>query len=310
VRFRTKLDGLEKFWLESGAQRTVNYNDLPAGHYQFHVTACNQSGAWNEAGASVAFVVLPYFWQTWWFLIVSILAGAGAVAGTVYVTQRQKWRRQLRLVEMQLSLEKERTRIAQDIHDGVGANLTEIAWLAEVAEKDATDPTEVRAQTRKISNTARETVRSFDEIVWAVLPQNDTLRSLVDYLGQRVDELFENTPTRCWFTAPNDLPNIVVPAEVRHSFYLACKETLHNVNKHAHATEVKIGVVLRDSQLRVEIEDNGNGFDISASNDSRNGLRNLRQRFADLGGRFELQSLPGKGTHVTMTIPLNHQSAN
>jgi len=310
VRFRTRLDGLEKDWVDSGTQRTVNYNDLPLGNYQFHVTACNQSGVWNEAGASLAFVVLPYFWQTWWFLTISILAGAGAVAGTVYFTLSQKWRRQLRRVEMQLSLEKERTRIAQDIHDGVGANLTEIAWLAEVAEKDATDPAEVRAQTRKISSTARETVRSFDEIVWAVLPQNDTLRSLVDYLGQRVDELFENTPTRCWFTAPNDLPNIVVPAEVRHSFYLACKETLHNVNKHAHATEVKIGVVLRDSQLRVEIEDNGNGFDISVSNDSRNGLRNLRQRFADLGGRFELQSLPGKGTHVTMTIPLNHQSAN
>jgi signal transduction histidine kinase len=206
---------------------------------------------------------------------------------------------------MQLSVEKERARIAQDIHDGVGANLTEIAWLAEVAEKEATDPEEVRAQTRKISSTARETVQSFDEIVWAVLPQNDTLKSLVDYLGQRVDELFENTATRCWFVAPNDLPDIVVPAEIRHSFYLACKEALHNVNKHAHATEVKITMILEDTQLRVEIADNGSGFDISASSATRNGLRNLRQRFADLGGRFELRSVPGKGTFVIMSMPLN-----
>ena len=150
---------------------------------------------------------------------------------------------------MQLSVEKERARIAQDIHDGVGANLTEIAWLAEVAEHDAGKPEEVRAQARKISSTARETVQSFDEIVWAVLPENDTLTSLVEYLGRRVDEMFDNTATRCWFTAPPELPDIVVPAEVRHSFYLACKEALHNVNQHAAATEVRVQIVVEEGTL-------------------------------------------------------------
>lgn len=310
VRFRRQLIGLEKTWFEAGTQRAANYDYLSPGDYEFRVTACNQDGVWNTTGASLAFTVMPYFWQTWWFLVATVLGGGGLVAGTVYYVVHQKWRRQLQRVEMQLSVERERARIAQDIHDGVGANLTEIAWLAEVAEKDAADPAEVRTQARKISTTARETVQSFDEIVWAVLPQNDTLASLVSYLGQRVDEFFENTPTRCWFSAPNDLPNIVLPAEVRHSFYLACKEALHNVNKHAHAGSVKVQVIVRDEQLRVEIEDDGCGFDQSASAACGNGLRNLRQRFENLGGRFELQSTPGGGTQITMSIPLKSNALN
>jgi signal transduction histidine kinase/ligand-binding sensor domain-containing protein len=304
VRFRHKLVGLENQWVEAGTQRTVNYAHLPPGPYQFHVIACNQAGVWNEAGATVGFQVLPHVWETWWFLAAAALVAAATIGGTVSYTIRRKLKRQLERLEMQLSLERERARIAQDIHDGVGANLTEIAWLAEVAEHDAAKPDEVRTQARKISATARETVQSFDEIVWAVLPENDTLTSLVEYLGRRVDELFDGTTTRCWFSAPQELPGIVVPAEVRHSFYLACKEALHNVNQHAAATEVRVRVAVEDSTLRVDIEDNGRGFDPAADQPQGNGLRNLRQRFHALGGRFNLESRPGQGTKVSMTIPL------
>ncbi len=304
VRFRHKLEGLEEQWVEAGAHRTANYNHLAPGIYRFQVTACNQAGVWNEAGATLAFRVLPYFWQTWWFQIGGFLFAAGAITGSVLFTSRRRWRRRLERLEMQLSVEKERARIGQDIHDGVGANLTEIAWLAEVAEHAAGEPEEVRAQARKISSTARETVQSFDEIVWAVLPQNDTLTSLVEYLGRRVDEMFDNTPTRCWFTSPPELPDIVVPAEVRHSFYLACKEALHNVSKHAAATEVRVRVAVEQGMLRVNIEDNGCGFDPSSARPEGNGLRNMRQRFQALGGRFTLESHPGQGTRVSMSIPL------
>jgi signal transduction histidine kinase/ligand-binding sensor domain-containing protein len=304
VRFRYRLEGLEDQWVEAGTQRRANYGHLSPGDYRFRVTACSPAGVWNEAGAALAFRVLPYLWQTWWFIAGAALFTAGALGGTVAYMSRRKLKRQLERVEMQLSVEKERARIAQDIHDGVGANLTEIAWLAEVAEHDAGDPAEVRAQARKISSTARETVQSFDEIVWAVLPQNDTLTSLVEYLGRRVDELFDNSPTRCWFTAPRELPDTVVPAEVRHSFYLACKEALHNVNKHAEATEVRVQVAVEDGTLRVDIEDNGCGFDPAAESAKGNGLRNLRQRFQDLGGAFSLDSRPGEGTRISMSIPL------
>lgn len=303
VRFRYKLEGLESEWVEVGERRTANYSPLPPGEYRFEVIACNQAGVWSETSASLRFHVLPHFWQTWWFQIGGFVVLVGILTGSILFSNRRRWQRRLERIESELNVEKERARIAQDIHDGVGANLTEIAWLAEMAGQDALRPEEVRTQTRKISGTARETVQLFDEIVWAVLPQNDTLTSLLGYLGRRVDEWFENSPTRCWFTAPRDLPDIVVPAEVRHGFYLACKEALHNVNKHAHATEVRLHITVTDDTLRVDIEDNGRGFDPGTVTGG-NGLRNLGQRIQKLGGQFELRSEPGRGTKINMTITL------
>ena len=304
VRFRSQLENLDKGWNEVGSQRVAHYSHLPPGDYRFRVAACNQASVWNETWATLTFRVRPHFWQTWWFLTGAILLAAAGLAGLVFYAARRRYKRRLQTLEAQLSVERERSRIARDIHDGIGANLTEIAWLAEVAEKDATNPAEVCAQTRRISSTARETVESFDEIVWAVLPRNDTLKSLVEYLGRRVDDLFESSPTRCWFTAPPDLPNIVVPAEVRHGFYLACREALNNVLKHARATEVRIRLSFGDSTLRVTIEDNGCGFEASASQGAGHGLRNLRKRFQDLGGTFDLQSRPGHGTVVSLALGL------
>jgi signal transduction histidine kinase len=235
--------------------------------------------------------------------IITTLAAVG-LSGLVFYTARRRYKRRLKRLEMQLSIERERGRIAQDIHDGVGANLTQIAWLAEVAESDAGKPDEVRTQTRKISGTARETVQLFDEIVWAVLPQNDTLASLTAYLGRRVDEWFETGSTRCWFSVPQELPDFIVPADVRHNFFLACKESLHNVKKHAQATEVRVQTTVVNNVLRMEIVDNGRGFNLAATSKGRNGLLNLRQRFEKLGGSFELHTQPGQGTRITMSIKL------
>lgn len=304
VRFRTKLEGIDPDWIEAGEQRQVSYSTLPPGKYQFRVTAYNQAGLWNESGATLMFRVLPQFWQTWWFTTGTTALGAVGLTALIFHTARRRYKHRLARLEMQLSVERERARIARDIHDGVGANLTEIAWLAEVAEHDAAKPDEVRTQVRKISGTARETVQLFDEIVWAVLPQNDTLTGLIEYLGRRVDEWFENSSVRCWFTAPRELPDCVVPAEVRHGVFLACKEALHNVNKHAQATEVRVQVTAIDSTLRISITDNGRGFDTRATARG-NGLRNLRKRFEELGGSFELNSQPGHGTQIQMVIQLN-----
>ncbi|TXT46590.1 MAG: two component regulator sensor protein [Limisphaerales bacterium] len=304
IRVRHKLDGFDSDWVEAGAQRTLTYPKPSPGTYRLRVIAANNDGLWNETGATLAFTVVPAWWQTWWFLAAAVLAGAGAVGGAVRFITRRRWQRRMRKLEAQHALERERTRIAQDIHDDLGASLTEIAWLGELAEQDAGDPGEVRAQARKISSTARETVRSLDEIVWAVRPESDTLKGLIEYLGRRADELFESTPVRCWFTAPAELPDLPLAADVRHDFYLACKEALHNVLKHAHATEVRVELALAGTTLRARVTDNGRGFDASAARADGNGLRNMRQRIERLGGRFELRSAAGQGTTVEMTITL------
>ncbi len=304
IRVRHKLDDFDSDWIEAGTQRTLTYPKPPPGSYRLRVIAANNDGVWNETGATLAFTVVPAWWQTWWFIAIAVLTGAGAVGGAVRFITRRRWQRRMRQLEAQHALERERTRIAQDIHDDLGASMTEIAWLGELTEKDAGDPGEVRAQARKISAAARETVRSLDEIVWAVRPESDTLKGLVEYLGRRVDEMFENTPVRCWFTAPAELPDLPLAADVRHDFYLACKEALHNVLKHAHATEVRVELELAGTALRARITDNGRGFDPAAARGEGNGLRNMRQRIERLGGRFDLRSAASRGTTAEMTITL------
>ena len=106
--------------------------------------ACNQSGVWSETPAALAIRVLPYFWETWWFETGSVALAMLALGGGILYAARFRWQRKVKRLEVQLSVAKERRRIAQDIHDGVGANLTEIAWLAELAEKGATDPENVQ----------------------------------------------------------------------------------------------------------------------------------------------------------------------
>jgi ligand-binding sensor domain-containing protein/signal transduction histidine kinase len=303
VGFRHKLLGFEKDWVDSGTQRSTGYSLLPPGDYEFLVNACNQTGVWSEATARFAMTVLPYFWQTWWFgasMILLAVAGAGAA----FFNVRRRWQRRLKRVQLQLTVETERSRIAQDIHDGVGANLTEIAWLAEVVEKEATNPQKVRAQASKISDTARQTVQSFEEIVWAVLPENDTLESLIEYMGRRVDEMFDGSEILYHFSAPDQLPHVTIAAEIRHSFYLACKEALHNVSKHSMATSVVVEVTVRNNQLCVLISDNGCGFAAAADGPAGNGLRNMRQRLRELSGEFNVQTGHGQGTRISMSIPL------
>lgn len=308
VRFRYRLDGLEKDWLEAGTARTVTYPHVPPGQYQFLVMACNQSGVWSDTPTGMPIFVQPYFWQTWWFYTIATFIIVSILGGVVYSVLRFRYQRKVKGLEVQLSVARERGRIAQDIHDGVGANLTEIAWLAELAEKGAANVDIVRAHSSKISATARETVRSFEEIVWAIFPQNDSLTGLVEYLGRRVDEMFESTNIRYRFSAQHTLPAIIIPAEVRHSFYLACKEALHNVIRHSGAKNVLVQVTTKDATLEVCIEDDGCGFDLDPSSSTGNGLRNMQRRLEALGGKFDLQSRPGGGTRIRMTIFLDAQA--
>jgi signal transduction histidine kinase len=145
-------------------------------------------------------------------------------------------------------------------------------------------------------------VRSLDEIVWAVRPENDSLQALIDYFGHRVDEFSENSPIRVWFTPPVAIPQITVPAEVRHNFYLSCKECLNNALKHSRASEIRITLQMIGSELQAEIQDNGCGFSHESSRG--NGLSNMRRRIQSLGGCFELSSTPKTGTSVQIRVPL------
>jgi signal transduction histidine kinase len=313
VRFRYRLEGLETKWMDAGTKRSVNYSYIPPGKYTFRVLACNNDGVWNESGGAFAFTVLPHFWQTWWFRTLAGLNAAVLVAGTVLFTTRRRMRHKLERIERQRAIERERARIAKDIHDDLGASLTRITLLSQSARGEMEHSPEAAADLDRIYRTARELTRAMDEIVWAVNPQHDTLDSLATYLGKFAQDFLNAVHVRCRLDLPMQLPVWPLTAEVRHNLFLAFKEALNNAVRHADATEVRVSLSIEPAGFALRVEDAGRGFvtgaDGSAARDpvrlaSGNGLANMQQRLAEIGGRCDLRSAPGEGTKVTFFVPV------
>lgn len=303
-RFRYRLEGRDKNWTDAGSERVAHFNKLAPGKYVFHVIACNEDGVWNEAGATLAVTVAPPFWRTPWFLTASILFSVGALAGVIYLVSTAKLKRQLRAHRQKELLERERSRIARDLHDQLGANLTQVALLGELAEADKDLPGEVALHAQQICQTARDTTRSLDEIVWALNSSNDTLESLANYACKYAQDYFALAGVSYRAELPVQLPPAAILPEVRHNVFLAFKEAVNNVVKHAHATEARVKLRLAPGKFILSVEDNGCGLGDVAAKKLRNGLKNMRKRLADVHGEFEI--LPGEngGTVVQLKVPI------
>lgn len=304
VEFRYRLlGGPDENWVESGAVRSVPYPRLPNGTYTFEVTASNGDGNWNQKYTHIILIVAPFFWQTWWFKLAEVAAFTLCVIAIVRYVSFRRLRAQLRVLEQQAALQRERARIAKDIHDDLGANLTQIAYLGELANQDRGAPNLVGERIKKISATARQAVKSLDEIVWAVNPRNDTLAHLLDYAGQFAVDYLRLIGIRCRLDFPTEIPSHELSTDLRHNLFLVIKETLHNIFKHANATEVWLRAAVNDQALEIIVEDNGRGF-ASAPNDAlADGLRNMKQRMNDIGGDFHVKSQPGSGTKIILRLP-------
>ncbi|HLP75987.1 MAG TPA: two-component regulator propeller domain-containing protein, partial [Candidatus Paceibacterota bacterium] len=312
VHFRYRLKGFEDEWMAVGTKRVADYSYVPPGDYAFQVIACNSDGVWNETGASFAFTVQPHLWQCWWFRILEAFAGGTVLVAVVLVIYRRRVRLKLERLERQRAIERERSRIAQDIHDNLGASLTHISLLSQSAYSELDNPSHAATQLDRIYNTARELTRAMDEIVWAVNPKHDTLDSLASYLGKFAQDFLGPLHIRCRLDVPVHLPAWPVTAEVRHNLFLALKEALHNVVKHAAATEVSVSLVTKSDVFTIILHDNGRGFDPETVHRnapdgpdrfaSGNGLINMRQRLEKIGGRCEIESPPGKGTTVRFIV--------
>ena len=304
VRFQYRLEGRETAWTEAGDSRVAHYGRIEPGRYRFHVIAYNEDGLSDENGSVLKITVRPQFWQTGWFRTGILLGLAGLVAAGVRYLSTQKLRRELQLHEEQEALEKERARIARDLHDQLGANLTQVALLGEMSSADKHQPAEIEAHAQQISQTARQTTRALDEIVWAVNPSNDTLEGLTTYACKYAQEYLALAGLRYRAEVPAQLPATPLPPEVRHHAFLAFKEAVNNVVKHAQASEAWIRLHLDPAGFTFEIEDNGRGLASSPAPQNRNGLRNMKKRMEEIGGRFSIEPGSQGGTRVRLIIPL------
>jgi signal transduction histidine kinase/ligand-binding sensor domain-containing protein len=304
ARFKYRLEGREKNWTDIAGERVAHFNRLPPGKFVFHVIACNEDGVWNEAGAVLAVTVEPPFWRTPAFLVFAALVSLGALAGIVYLVSTAKLKRQLRAHRQKELLEKERARIARDLHDQLGANLTQVALLGELAEADKHLPGEVELHAQQISLTARDTTRSLDEIVWALNSSNDTLESLVNYACKYAQDYFALAGVSFRADLPTQLPPTPILPEVRHNVFLAFKEAVNNVVKHAQATEARVKLRLEPDKFVLTVADNGRGLGDLSAKRLRNGLKNMRKRLADVHGELEITSGADGGTVVKLTVPV------
>ncbi len=307
ARFRYRLEGRDKNWTDAGGERVAHFPKLVPGKYIFHVIACNEDGVWNEAGATLPVTVEPPFWRTPWFITGAILFFIGALAGTIYLISTAKLKRELRAMQQKELLEKERSRIARDLHDQLGANLTQVALLGELAEADKDLPGEVELHAQQISATARDTTRSLDEIVWALNSSNDTLESLANYACKYAQDYFALAGVSYRAELPTQLPAATILPEVRHNVFLAFKEAVNNVVKHAQATEARVKLRLEPGKFILIVEDNGRGLGDVADKKLRNGLKNMRKRLADVHGEFEIAPRATGGTVVRLTVPVKNQ---
>ncbi len=303
-RFKYRLAGYDAGWVEADTRHVAYYNNLPPGSYQFQVIACNNDGIWNEAGASVDLLLQPDFWQTWPFKLAIGMGGLVFVAAGARYTTRKRMKLKLQRLEQQHSLEKERARIARDIHDDIGATLTQISLLSQLAEKESGRPEQVRDYTRKITNTARDLAQAMDEIVWAINPKNDSLKHLIGYIFRFAEEFLTLTELRLRKDRPQVIPDIPVPAEVRHNVFLVVKEALNNIVRHSGAGEARLNISTSNNTLLIVIEDDGHGFVPGSDDAYGNGMGNMKKRTEEAGGIFLVTSSNGRGTQIKLTIPL------
>ncbi len=304
IRLQYRLDGLDSGWVDANPERVANFSRLPAGNYRFRVRASSDEGTWNENGATFAFTVTPFLWQQWWFQSLALFLFAAATIVAVRYISFRRLRHKLQMLEAQAALDKERARIARDLHDDLGSRLTEIVLLSDLMFDDANQP---NPAAHRVSETAREVIKSLDETVWAVNPRNDTLPHLMDYIGQFAVGFLRTARIDCHADVPIHVPKKNVSTEVRHNLFLVVKEALNNIVSHANATEAWLKISTDERAVGIIIEDNGHGFENAPNNGTADGLRNMRQRIEEIGGKFDLQSKTAKGTCIAITVPLENK---
>lgn len=305
VRYRWRLQGLDDAWVEGGGSAVAEFERVPPGDYAFEVQAAVADGPWSVAPARCRLSIPSFFWERPAFRLVAAVAAMSASAGLGAGLIRLRHARRVARLEREREIERERTRIARDLHDDLGASLTQIDLLGALVERCGTGSPAAAEHLHEIRGKAVETIATLDEIVWAVSPTNDTLRSLCDYLTSFAEQFFRATDVRCRLDIapiPGDVP---LPADIRHALFHSVKEALNNVVRHAAATICHVRLSADGGVLAIDVDDDGRGFD---SHDHGfvpgDGLANMRSRMEAVGGWHVVDTVRGGGTRVRLAVPL------
>lgn len=325
LRYQYKLEGADEDWSAPTESRTVTFANLRPAAYRFMVRAVNSEGSVSETPASVAFVVLPPIWQRWWFLLgVAVLVAGSTLAVFRYRTNRlleinraladareaeEKLRRsrEERLAE----LEKVRSRIATDLHDDIGASLTQIAILSEVAQAQSGGNGAASDSLGKITDVSNELVGTMSDIVWSINPSKDHLSDLTQRMRRFASDILSSKGIAFHFETPSSESDVAVTTNIRREVFLIFKETINNIVKHAGAKNVSMRMEIHSDRLHLNVADDGVGIQREQELDPSggNGLPSILRRAKELDGELSIDSPPGGGTVVNLIVPLYEVSA-
>ena len=303
TRFSYRLEGSgNETWSEPSANATINLANLSPGDYSLRAKAIFLHGRYPDIESAFSFTVLPPWWQAWWFrsLVALAVVVLSLLAIRFYI--KRKLQLQRALLEKKQAVEKERTRIATDMHDDLGAGLSRIKFLSETIGMKKQQHLPIEEDIDNIRTYSHEMIDKMGEIVWALNEKNDTLDDLLSYTRSYAVEYLAQNGITCHVEEPDNLPGRVVNGEFRRNIYLTVKEALHNIVKHAGATEVYINITITD-RLSIQIKDNGKGIDEGPTLSVGNGLYNMSARIHGLKGRFEIKKT--EGTQIDILVPLS-----
>ena len=243
----------------------------------------------------------PPIWERWWFYVLIIFLCLSVMVTAILLIKQRKLKQQLAIFEKEQQMDKERQRISREMHDYIGAGLTQITLMSESIKINA-NPNHTR-ELNDIAETGRDLVTSMSEIIWSLNPENKTLEQLITYLREQLIKQFEYTEIDCHLNFTDKGKDRVVSNDQRRNILLATREIANNAIKYSGAKNFWAIISLESNLLHVEISDDGCGFD-GTLNFSGNGLKNIRHRIKEMGGYLELQSQKGNGTRFTFTVPL------
>lgn len=286
-QYKYMMVGFDKGWTAAGNRRYVTYTNLDPGDYTFKVIGSNNDGIWNDVGASIKITILPPFWRTWWFILFSVLIGGGIIV--FFITYR---------VRHLLDIERFRTKLAADLHDNIGASLTEISILSEVISQRLNSAgDDIRKSLKMISDNSRNLIDNMSDIVWLVNPRRDSLYDLILRLRDTYSELSSYTSISFRSENLKSLEKVSLSLEHRQHLYLIFKEGINNCITHSGCSEISLDAFVKGKKLEMILKDNGTGFD-HAEISNGNGLGNMKRRAENMGGKLEITSSKGQGTTI------------
>ena len=292
LRYQYRLEGADEEWSPLAEQRAVNYANLAPGRYRFAVRAVNKEGGASVSPATVTFMILPPIWRRWWF-VASAAMSLGLLAWFVH---RYRLRRAI-------EIERVRMRIATDLHDDIGAGLSQVSVLSAVVSRRVGSDPAVAAPVAAIGELSGDLVDSMSDIVWAINPHRDHASDLIHRMRRFASELLGAKDVDLTFVADAEDEDVALGPDVRREVWLIFKESVNNIARHSRCTRGGVNLRIAQQRLELRVWDNGIGFAPEAAADG-NGLASMRQRAARIGGVLSIDAQSGQGTTVSVGLPI------